>query len=78
MTESTTSHDDFPAADNATRHANMLRRAIKRFRDNVRLSDLQTIATDCGALVEEIETLSEMLNRIEANSQPEDYDTEFL
>ena len=62
MTESTTSHDDFPAADNATRHANMLRRAISRFRDNLNLSDPQALAEKCSLLGKELESLAETLN----------------
>lgn len=78
MTESKTSQDDFPAADNATRHANMLRRAIRRFRDNVNLSDLETIAANCGVLGRELESLAQTLNRVAADYAPEEPDGSFL
>lgn len=74
MTDSTNSHDDFPAADNPTRHANMLRRAIRRFRDNVTLSDLETIAADCRLLGRELEILAQTLNRVAATYAPEEAD----
>jgi hypothetical protein len=78
MTESTTSHDDFSAADDATRHANMLRRAIKRFRDNVNLSDLETIAANCRVLGRELESLAQTLNRVASDYAPEEPDGSFL
>lgn len=61
MTESMTPNEGFPAAD-ATRHANMLGRALKRFRDNLNLSDPEALAEKCSLLGKELESLAETLN----------------
>lgn len=62
MTESTTPSEGFPEANHATRHANMLGRALKRFRDNLNLSDPQALAEKCSLLGKELESLAETLN----------------
>jgi DNA-binding XRE family transcriptional regulator len=62
MTESTTPSEGFPEANHATRHANMLGRALKRFRDNLNLSDPQALAEKCSLLGKELESLAETLS----------------
>lgn len=62
MSESVIPNEGFPAADNATRHANMLRRALKRFRDNLNLSDPEALAEKCSLLSKELESFAETLN----------------